>query len=99
MSLRERQQRQERGLNISDTVAGGRAVQQTITTYGTAIHAMVDGEPVRINALGDLPGFSPAYLCIDEEGASVWVPMRDVKVTDPNFLPIRALATRQLQHN
>jgi hypothetical protein len=49
----------------------------------------VDGEAVRILVLGDQPGSSPVYLCVDAEGTSAIVPLADVTITDGAFLPLR----------
>ena len=67
--------------------------QRAATTWGTPysnpIHGEVDGQPVRILQIGDMPGHSPVYLCVDEEGFSAPVPVRDVIVTDGAFLPLQ----------
>jgi hypothetical protein len=58
------------------------------------IHGDVDGEAVRILVLGDQPGSSPVYLCVDAEGTSAIVPLADVTITDGAFLPLRMRKTK-----
>lgn len=79
MSLKDRSQQQK--------PATGPATWAT--PYVTPIHGLVDGEPVRILQLGDVPGMSPVYLCVDAAGFSLPVPLRDVEITDGAFLPLR----------
>ncbi len=68
----------------------GPGVVTNIATFQHAIQGeMLDGQPVRIIATGNVPGFSPGYLVIDEEGESTWVPLAETQVTDPNFLPVK----------
>jgi hypothetical protein len=56
-------------------------------------HATLKGQPVRLMALGDVEGKSPAFLYIDENGKAVWESQSQFTVTDQNIQPItRALA-------
>lgn len=52
------------------------------------IHAELQGEPVRIIATGDVTGFSPSFLIVDQDGKTAWVPMREISIVDPNYLPL-----------
>ena len=101
-SLRERQnaRQQQRQRNSSGQGYSGSGSSEgskpstSATAFPTPFHAQVDGEAVRVIAFGDLPGFSPAYLCVDEQGDSVWVSMQDCQIIDPNAKPIhQSLAT------
>jgi hypothetical protein len=72
-----------------------KATARSIAPFSKAIHAVHDGEPVRITAVGDLEGYSPAYLIVDQDGQSSWQQQSKVQVVDPDFLPLsrEALAT------
>lgn len=35
-----------------------------------------------------MPGSSPVYLCVDEDGFSAPVALRNVSITDGAFLPL-----------
>jgi len=62
-------------------------------TWGTAfsppIHATVNGLPVRVLTIGDLPGASPVCLCTDTTGVLAPIKTADVIVTDGAYLPLK----------
>ncbi len=60
-------------------------------TFNPGVHATVNGQPVRIMGIGEIPGYSPAALCVDQDRDLTWVSLdlEEVKITDPNFLPIQ----------
>jgi hypothetical protein len=60
------------------------------------IHAIVDGQPVRLIAFGDVEGNSPSYLTCDNEGRSKWASLDNVQIIDTNFLPMSAEALHHL---
>jgi hypothetical protein len=86
MSLKARQKAQQKTEN-ADTPMFGRATWAT--PFLTPVHGEVDGDAVRIAVLGDQPGSSPVYLCIDADGNSAIVPLTDVTITDGAYLPLR----------
>ena len=95
MSLKARQkaaQRSEESVAAAAVAQTGRALWAQ--PFAEPIHAEVDGEPVRIAMLGDQPGSSPVYLCIDADGNSAIVPLVDVTITDGAFLPLRQKKTK-----
>lgn len=55
--------------------------------------AQYQGQTVLVISTGDMEGQSPTYLTIDQHGASKWVPIRDVTVTDMELL--RSVKQRQ----
>jgi hypothetical protein len=62
-------------------------------TWGTAfnppIYATVNGLPVRVLTIGDLPGASPVYNCVDATGFSTLVKQTDVQIIDGAYLPLK----------
>jgi hypothetical protein len=88
MSLKARQKAQHKTeTETTNPMFPGRAMWAP--PFLTPVHGEVDGDPVRIAVLGDQPGSSPVYLCIDAEGNSAIVPLTDVTITDGAFLPLR----------
>jgi hypothetical protein len=61
---------------------------RSIAPFASAPHAVYNGQPVRIAAVGDLEGFSPAYLIVDQKGQSSWQRQADVTIVDPDLLPL-----------
>lgn len=59
------------------------------TTFAPAIHATLNGLPVRILSIGDLPGASDVLLCTDETGFLAPVKRTDLLVTDGAYLPLK----------
>lgn len=61
-------------------------------TWGTAfdppIHATVQGLPVRVLSIGDLPGASDVLLCSDATGFLAPIKRTDLLVTDGAYLPL-----------
>lgn len=63
---------------------------------GTAFHTPIlarerqSNEPLTLIAFGDIPGNSPSYLCVDDAGASTWLSLGDVQITDARVLPLTA---------
>ena len=95
MSLKARQRAQiksDAAIEQQQASLPGRALWAP--PFQTPIHGEVDGEPVRITMLGDQPGSSPVYLCIDGDGTSAIVPLSDVTITDGAFLPLRMRKTK-----
>jgi hypothetical protein len=88
MSLKGRQKAQRKTETLDpDIPTTGRATWAH--PFPTPIHGEVDGEPVRIPMLGDQPGSSPVYLCVDADGNSALVPLAEVTITDGACLPLR----------
>lgn len=87
MSLKARQKAAQRQTETAEMPLIGRALWAQ--PFPEAIHGEVDGEAVRILVLGDQPGSSPVYLCVDADGTSAIVPLTDVTITDGAFLPLR----------
>ena len=52
------------------------------------IHGELQNERVRIVAFGNVEGFSPGALVIDEVGDTLWVPIEELRITDPNYRPM-----------
>ena len=52
------------------------------------IHAELQNERVRVIAFGNVEGFSPGALVTDETGETLWVPLEDLRITDPNYRPM-----------
>lgn len=96
MSLRNRflEEEEQQGTKASST---GRATWAA--PFTTPIHGEVDGQPVRILQIGDMPGKSPVYLVVDEEGLSGAVALRDVTITDGACLPLARSARRARQES
>lgn len=59
--------------------------------FTNGIHAKLadDNTKVRLIMHGNVSGFSPAYLCVDSDGLSAWVPQSELRITDPNYLPMQ----------
>jgi hypothetical protein len=55
------------------------------------VHATIDEAPVRISMFGNVKGFSPGFLCTDQTRRMAWVPIADVRIIDPNYLPLPEL--------
>jgi hypothetical protein len=94
MSLKARQkanQRQESTTELQGMQAGRATWAQP---FADPIHGDVDGDAVRLIMLGDQPGSSPVYLCVDGDGNSAIVPLTDVTITDGAFLPLRKSKTK-----
>jgi hypothetical protein len=87
MSLKTRQKAAQRTEENAAAITTGRA--SWAPPFPTPIHGQVDGEPARLIMLGDQPGSSPVYLCVDEDGNSAIVPLAEVTITDGAFLPLR----------
>ena len=87
MSLKARQKAAQRTEENAVAAATGRATWAY--PFPTPIHGSVDGEPARLIMLGDQPGSSPVYLCVEEDGNSAIVPLTEVTITDGAFLPLR----------
>jgi len=88
MSLKARQKAHQRQETAATEVPmPGRATWAP--PFQTPIHGEVDGDAVRISMLGDQPGSSPVYLCVDGDGNSAIVPLTDVTITDGAYLPLR----------
>lgn len=65
--------------------------------YTRPIQAIVDGEPVYILQPANVVGMSPVFLCVDTDGTVAFVPVSDVKITDPLIAPNAARqGSRQL---
>src|ERR1043166_7791887 len=71
-------------------------------TWGTAfdppIHATVNGLPVRVLTIGDLPGASDVFLCSDATGFMAPIKRTDIVVTDGAYLPLTKETPGNLEH-
>lgn len=56
------------------------------------IHALHNGAPVRLIAIGDVEGMSPSYCFVDEQGNSAWASQREFRIVDLDALPTSAAA-------
>ncbi len=90
--LKDREQKQQQRNQTQAFANQGTTIPEGSVTlaeqFTTPIHGDVEGDPVRILATGNVAGQSPSYLCVDSQGYSAWVPLRDVAIIDPNFLPL-----------
>jgi len=95
MSLKARQKAAQR---TEDTIAAAAASSPSRASwappFSDPIHGEVDGDAVRLIMIGDQPGSSPVYLCVDGDGNSAIVPLVDVTITDGAFLPLRKAKTK-----
>lgn len=64
--------------------------------FTPAIHATVNGVPVRVLNSANLPGASPVYTCVDANGFSTWVKQADVIIIDGQYLPLHGETTGTL---
>lgn len=90
--VKEQQQDRQAQRQPQNPAAQPEGTVTHIETFTMPIHGAVDGEPVRILATGNVIGFSPGYLLVDQTGLTAWLPMAEVRVIDPNFLPLKRLA-------
>jgi hypothetical protein len=60
---------------------------------------MADGQPIKILAIGNVPGLSPGGLVCDADGDLTWVSLGDFTVVDPNFLPFATMPTARKTRN
>ena len=67
-----------------------------VSTFQVAIHATLNGKPVRILALGEQEGKSPVYLAVKQDGKSEWESISEFSIIDPNALPVTTDALRHL---
>jgi hypothetical protein len=74
-------------LDQSDMAPASRGVAWG-ASFTPALHGEVNGIPVRILNIGDLPGASPVYNCVDKNGFSIAVRQADVLFTDGAALPL-----------
>lgn len=63
------------------------------TTFAPPMHATVNGLPVRVLSIGDLPGASDVLLCTDETGFLQPVKRTDLIITDGGYLPLKGETT------
>lgn len=66
--------------------------QNSTQLFPTPLHGSVKGKPVRILAVGDIPGNSPSYLVVNDQGFSTWLPLTSVTIIDTACLPISTQA-------
>jgi hypothetical protein len=78
------------------TTSNQQGAAQNVASFHNPILASVEGEPVTLIALGDVPGMSPAYLCVDQQGQSRWESQRNVQIIDPRALPFSEQAVRNM---
>lgn len=88
MALRDREQARKHAQQTGTDSLTSFGAATWAPPYTTPIYGEVDGSPVRILQIGDQPGMSPVYLCVDEHGDSGVVALRDVTITDGAFLPL-----------
>ena len=89
MSLKARQKAAHKTDVAADTAIPSTGRALWASPFSDPIHGDVDGEPVRLIMLGDQPGSSPVYLCVDADGNSAIVPLSEVTITDGAYLPLR----------
>lgn len=58
------------------------------------IQAVTSQGPVCLIATGDVPGHSPSYLTVNENGISRWMPFDEVHIIDTGYLPLSREALR-----
>jgi len=74
-------------LNQSDMAPADKGVAWG-AAFTPALHGEVNGVPVRILNIGDLPGASTVLNCVDKTGFSIAVKQADVIFTDGAALPL-----------
>ena len=73
--------------NTKDTTrATGRI--HNVAPFQEALHAVRNGEPVRILSIGDMEGKSPVYLAVNQNGTAEWNSITEFQITDPRALPL-----------
>lgn len=83
--MRETQQRNRQQGNQGNSDPYANFTDQRI--FETPKTAIVRGRLVKVSALGNHEGHSPAYLCWDEAGQSQIESIEDVTMVDLNSLP------------
>lgn len=61
---------------------------QGVATFQEPIHAIREGQPVRILLIGDMEGKSPVYFAVDQNGTAKWDSINSFQITDPRALPL-----------
>lgn len=91
MSLKDRQQQYDRMRHGTGQQHDASADDLGSTSWGRQydrpINALVDGDPVSILQPANVVGMSPVFLCVDSDGRAAFVPLSDVIITDPAFVP------------
>lgn len=79
------------GAGTSEARGGGLSLNtgNIPQSFTPAMHAELkaDGTPLRVTERRNVPGFSEAYWCIDNDGDSAFVSVNEVRIIDPNYLP------------
>jgi hypothetical protein len=58
-------------------------------TFPRPFHAVHNTHgPLRVIAGGDVEGNSASYFCIDGDGLGRWLSAREVKIIEPDYLPL-----------
>lgn len=57
------------------------------TTYQEPLHALHQGQPVRLLATGDVEGNSPSFQVVNQSGQTEWVKASEITITDQRALP------------
>lgn len=96
MGLQNYRLGQTRALGGTEQTMEGPGGVRTIDKFFPPIQGvLIDGAPVRITLLADVPGHSLANWCIDANGQQGFVSIDAVRVTDPNYLPAATPAMGQ----
>lgn len=82
------QQQGQQGQQATGQQGEIRSKTQVATAFPIPYLGLVDGQQVKVLAFGDIPGHSPAYLCVDDQGDTQWISMDQVQIIDPNALPL-----------
>jgi hypothetical protein len=81
---------QDRDMNTSranNVTAFHHPILAAVTGQGGGQSQREGAGLVNIIAYGDIEGFSPAYLCVDQTGKSFWRSQRDVTIVEPRYVP------------
>jgi hypothetical protein len=49
---------------------------------------------VKLGAFGNVKGFSPGVWAVDRSKEQAWIPLAEVLINDPNYLPVDMEPTR-----
>ena len=60
------------------------------THFDQPIYGEVNGEPVTIIGEGNMRGLSPVAWCVDAQHENAYLPVSEIRITDPRFQPVVA---------
>jgi hypothetical protein len=95
--LAKYQQQQEQEQSETHKVSRGTPEHATVTDVRflpNPIQAIFQGEPVKLGAFGNVKGFSPGVWAVDRSHEQAWIPLAEVLINDPNYLPVDMEPTR-----